>query len=332
MKRPLPPPIRQRGLSLLELLIATALGLLLGAAALQLLLEVRRSQASLERASLASESARFALHSLAHDARRAGFWAGLLPGHDDALAHRLPAGDPLHLQPPSACLAFAHWSATERDNRLRMPLQSFAAVPAGCESLLRQHKAGSDILLMRYAEAQPSSRIGNARLHLQVAFCHRQAAGSYWLGAEGFEGLQRDCQSPAPLHRYIERLYFIRQDHTLMRAERIGNDSSEWNLQPLVDGIEHLVVELGIDQPSAAGRFIRCPATGCSAPQLLDSVAVRLHVLSRAPQSEPLVAPARRYRMGESWYDVAKASRTRLRELHSLTLQLPHVATRRHRP
>ncbi|MCL7462791.1 PilW family protein [Pseudomonas sp. NW5] len=360
MRRPHPLQRRQHGLSLLELLLATTLGLLLGAAALQLLLEVRRNQAALERSALVSESARFALHSLASSSRQAGFWASFLPEHDNPYARQPLTGYPQRLQPPTPCLPFAQWSADEQDNRLRMPLQSFAAVPAGCESLLRQHKAGSDILLVRHVEAQPSSGVGNARLHLQVALCHRQPRGHYRLAASGFDALQRDCQTPAPLHRYLERLYFVRQDHTLMRAERIGNEGSEWNLQPLVDGIEQLVVELGLDQRDAegspvdyqrapqplAGRsqaryrgdgraegpFVRCPLQGCTADQLLAVVVVRLHVLARAAQRESLPGSQRRYQMGGSSYPVDERTGARLRELHSLSVLLPHVALRRQAP
>ncbi|MGC4010354.1 MAG: prepilin-type N-terminal cleavage/methylation domain-containing protein [Pseudomonas sp.] len=65
--------MRQRGLSLIELLVAMALGLLLLAGVIQVVLSSKRSYQSGVALAELQESGRFALEVVAQDLRNAGF-------------------------------------------------------------------------------------------------------------------------------------------------------------------------------------------------------------------------------------------------------------------
>lgn len=118
---------------------------------------------------------------------------------------------------------------------------------------------------------------------------------------------------------------------TLMRSELgLSANGKVEHLAPeaLVEGVEGFVVELGIDDTSASGaavnyaqavvwqdpankvvatnrgdgspdRYIRCTtAAPCTAPQLMNVVAVRLHVLARSLEASPGHVDTKTYVLG----------------------------------
>ncbi|GEM_PF-656224 len=156
--------MRQRGLSLVELLVATALGLLLLAGVIQVVLSSKRSyQASVALAEL-QETGRFALEAMAQDLRSAGF-TGACPG---GLVNACGAEGALFALEQSGIEGYA-------------PGMSAAAwVPSG-------RLANTDALLLRLASASTveTKSIAGNRLTL--------AAGSVVAGAVYLLSDQQSC-------------------------------------------------------------------------------------------------------------------------------------------
>lgn len=86
-----------RGLTLIELMVAMAIGLVLVLSMLVLYVNIARNQAQLGNTGRQVENGKFALQLLQDDVRHAGFWGDYLPRYDDKkfghtcrLPHRTP--------------------------------------------------------------------------------------------------------------------------------------------------------------------------------------------------------------------------------------------------
>ncbi len=341
----------QRGVSLIELMIAAALGLLLTLSILQLFLDVARSNDELARTSAQMESGRFALQLITHDLQHAGFWNGYLPEYDDLATDAAPEGYPDSFVAGNPCLPFTAWAGTPHytDNLLRMPVMSFAGVPEGCSGVIAQLKPDSDVLLIRHADLPGVSGSEAGRVHFQASWCDA-APRAYVLGRDGFDLRAMDCSTPAEIRRYVAHFYFVRRDNVLMRAEYIGSSGNEWSAQPLVAGVERLVIELGLDnrthdgQPldygqapprrgdGVADEFVRCPAQGCAAGQLIDAVAARVHLLVRSSEPSPGFIDAKQYRLGPLSVTPAADERAFQRHVYASSVRLTNIAARRAAP
>lgn len=340
---------RQHGLGLIELMIAMALGLLLTLSILQLFLDVTRSHDELARSAGQMENARFALQALTESLQHAGFWNGYLPEYDDLASSVPPPGYPQAFETGNPCLPFAAWASTPHyiDNLLRLPVMSFAGVPDGCSALITQLKPDSDVLLVRHAGLDSVASPESERVHFQVSGC-AATARAYVLARDGFDLTAMDCSTRAEIRRYAAHFYFVRRDNVLMRAEYVGGSgSSEWQSQPLVEGVERLVVELGLDNRTADGQpldysltpprrgdgvadeFVRCPAAGCTAAQLLDAVAARVHLLVRSSTPSPGFVDAKQYRLGPLTVTPGQGERGFQRHAYASAVRLTNIAGRR---
>ncbi|VXC06808.1 Prepilin-type N-terminal cleavage/methylation domain-containing protein [Pseudomonas sp. 8AS] len=350
---------RQAGLSLIELMVAMAIALLMMGAILQLFLDVTRTNDDMERTNAQIESGRFTFQAIGQGLLHAGFWDGYVPEYDDLASKDIPTGYPASFLAPDPCLAYASWTAQYRDNLLRMPVQSFAAVPSGCTGVIQDHKANSDILVVRHADTAVTATPDGSKVYLQVSYCNTASTYDYVLAKEGFSMTRRDCSTAAATRRYVANIYYLRNDNTLMRAEYVGG-ASEWNVQPLVDGVEGLVVELGIDHLSDSGAevnyasaitwadplnkvsptnrgdgapdggFVRCPAAGCSADQLINVVAAKLHVLVRATKPSPGYTDSKTYNLGA--VALGPFNDSIKRHAYTTAVRLNNVSARRETP
>src|SRR3982750_886238 len=74
---------RQRGFTLIELMVSVAIGMVIALALLMLLSNVNRNNAELARTNSVIENGRFSLQLLDADVSHAGFWGGFVPTFDD---------------------------------------------------------------------------------------------------------------------------------------------------------------------------------------------------------------------------------------------------------
>jgi len=354
---------RQSGFSLIELMVAMVIGLLIMTAVLQLFLDITRTNNEMARTNAQIENGRFSIQMISGDLMHAGFWDGHVPEYDDLTAADAPAGYPASFVPPAPCEALAAWTAVYTDNLLRMPLQSFAEVPVGCESVVQNHKTGTDVLVVRYADTTAlSAASASAGVpYFQASYCADDDNYEYVLGGSGFTLTKMDCVTPVDIRRFVAKIYFIRNDDTLMRAEFLG--SAGWSVQPLIDGVEGFVVELGVDDrrgtsavatvdytagvdwadplnkvlptnrgDGAPDTFVRCPGTGCSADELINVVAAKLHVLVRSIEPTPGYQDDKTYVLGTTSFTPTGAAQQFKRHVYSSSVRLTNVSARRETP
>ena len=357
----------QAGFSLIELMVAMVIGLLMLVAVLQLFLDITRTNDEMAKANAQIENGRFTIQLVSDDLMHAGFWDGYIPEYDDLTAEDAPAGYPASFVVPDPCLAFASWTPTYTDNLLRMPVQVFSAVPAGCTGVVQNHKSGTDVLVVRYADKSVSAPDGE-RVYFQTSFCSLVSPYAYVLAKAGFTLQKRDCLEAADTRRYVAHIYYIRDYSvtagdgipSLMRAEFVGGSGAEWSVQPLISGVERFRVELGIDNLSdtgaavdysaavnwadplnkssptnrgdgaSDGSFVHCPNGGCTEAQLLNGVVAKLYVLVRSLESTPGYTDDKSYALGSAVTETLGGGFKR--HLYSTTVRLHNVSARRETP
>ena len=152
------------------------------------------------------------------------------------------------------------------------------------------------------------------RPYLQATLCNTDpvpyVVGPF--GATQYPLMRKDCITPAALREYLVNVYFISAINgagekipTLMRLELAGSTMVR---VPLVEGIEELSIEYGIDddgdgEPDAYTAdpslyaFVGCAV--CTAVHNWSNVVTaRLHLLSRSTESSPGHVDTKRYELG----------------------------------
>lgn len=370
---------KQAGFNLVELMVASAVGLLIMLATLTLYLNVSRTNEEMVKTNTLVENGRFAIRLLQSDLMHAGFWGGYVPEFDDLTNKDIPNGYPpaspsTAADVPALCQAYASWSADYEQRVLSIPVQVYGAVPADCIT------ANTKVATSRYANSAKNvspmiiavrhsepceAQIGSATcplayggdLYLQVSYCRKGTrpmdfskvpgfhvdTESYVLSNQAADFTLRnlDCTTEAPtaapLRRYISNIYYVRDYSvtpgdgipTLVRnAFTVKDGALEYQAaEPLVEGIEDLRIELGIDNVSKSGEavdyeaallwadsfnkttarnrgdgvadgFVICPGEGCTALQLIGAVSAKVHVLVRSLQPTPGYTDTKTYQLG----------------------------------
>jgi prepilin-type N-terminal cleavage/methylation domain-containing protein len=179
--------MKQRGFTLVELMISMVMSLLILAALVSMFVNTSSSNREMERMNGLLENGRFTTQLLQQELVHAGYWGGYLPEFDD-LSSTVGAVDaPNGI--PDVCQAYNTWNSAYRSNLLGIPVQSADVLPAGpgCVAPLSQ-KAGTDVLIVRHADTcvpgtancEPDTA---GRLYLQSSLCRAEDNAGTALGA-----------------------------------------------------------------------------------------------------------------------------------------------------
>lgn len=263
--QPMPFSAYQMGVSLIELMISIAIGLVIMTGVLQLFADMIRSSNDLENSNAQIENGRFALQIIENDLVHAGFWGGFIPQFDDLTSTDIPIDAPSAV--PAPCQAFALWNVAYKTQLLGIPVQTYEEVPTGCEAVITSKKPNTDILIVRHADSCIAGAVGceadttgsaSPKVYFQPQFCGTDIASSYVyvLNTTGFTMQKRSCLATAlsEKRKYVANIYYVRDDNVLMRAEFGSAGGAAWGTaEPVVEGVEGFAVELGIDSVSDTG-------------------------------------------------------------------------------
>jgi type IV pilus assembly protein PilW len=320
-------PRRQRGFSLIELMIAVTIGLLITLALSALFLNITRNNSELSKVNSQIENGRFALQILEADLVHAGFWGELSP----AAATAIPA-DP--------CLAGASWNAAFKANMLGMPVMGYdsATVPATCTKISGA-LADGDVLMVRHANTCVTGAgcegdtLANPDdgPHLQVSGCTASPEAPYVIDSESaatFTLRDKNCTTVATRRKLVTNIYYLATSNgqpTLMRVSMI--DGAYQNAQPLIEGIEAMRFEYGIDSTGDGipDSYLSTPPTTLA--QLANIVAVKAHVLARSLEKSPGYTDSKTYQLGGTTFTPADAGYKR--HVFSTTIRLVNPSGRR---
>jgi type IV pilus assembly protein PilW len=273
VRRPPHPSLRQRGLTLIELMVSVTIMLIVLAALIALFLNVNSTQREMVKVNRQIESGRLSVFVLENEVSHAGFWENYMPEFDDLTVSGVPAKVPTG-NAPDPCLPYsvANWTDDFKRGLLDMPVQAYDAVPASCAGLLTNKKADTDVLVVRHAETcvagMPNCEADAlGKLYFQSSFCGTQKPSDFDLTTAGFATmLAKNCTAPSPKRKFISDIYYVRD-----YAETVGDgiptlarsrfDLSATGLAqqppvPLIEGVEGFRVELGLDTLSKTGAAV----------------------------------------------------------------------------
>jgi type IV pilus assembly protein PilW len=304
-------PLHQRGLSLIELMVAMVIGVVILLAVSQIFINNSRISGEVARTGRQIENGVFALQLLEDEISNAGFW-----GETNVSASGTV--------PPLCPAALA-----DLDNSMGYPVQPLTTGADDCDSPI---KAGTEALALRRASTCALDSVNcqayNVALnYLQVPACSTDAnmgVPQVKLSKGGLTGQTLKCDGTlAPIYRYLSRVYYITDNDELARMElgAAGYVTSG----ALVDGVEALHFSYGIDA-DADGQVEAYKDAPIDDAELGDVAAVRIWLVARNQTRSVNYTDTNTYQLGSFEYLVPAAFANQKRQVYSTTVTLRNVA------
>ena len=324
----------QRGISLIELMIAMALGLIIMTAIGSLFVASSRSHTELQKSAAQIENGRYSIETITEDLKHAGFYGRL-----SVLPALSGAPDPCETGSAATLLA-----ATT------LPVQAFRAAnftsrpditATSCGALLPNSNLapGSDVIVVRRGDthtmaAAETATLNEVYIQANSFLADIRFGNGNTLAVNGGTAnnstpatvLKKDL-TPADVRKYQVHVYFVAPCSVASGANgkcAVGDDSiptlkrlelkvdpSTGNLAmviaPLVEGIDYLKAEWGIDdQPTTINVSTNLPGDGVvdsyvAAPsnvQLSNAVAAKVFVLARNTEATSGYVDDKTYTLG----------------------------------
>jgi type IV pilus assembly protein PilW len=282
--------LRQRGFSLVELMVSIVIGLVILAAMVALFVNSSGSNRELARANSLIENGRLAIELLESDVVHAGYWGSYMPHFDDQTFGDVPDDVPASV--PNPCLPYySPWLDAEKSNLIHVPVNLYDS-DAFCPGVVLDKADDTDVLVVRHAELCEAGSGGNCEadidgnVYFQSSRCQGQTP-RYLFGTadDTVFGLdQLDCATATEKRKFVSNIYYVRDYAvtdgdgipTLVRSTfTMANPGDVPAQQPavaMIEGIEGFRVELGIDNRSEpyAGEPTGTPVDYTAAVDWLD--------------------------------------------------------------
>jgi type IV pilus assembly protein PilW len=332
------PALLVAGFSIIELMVALAIGSVLLLALATLFINTSAARTEIDKSSRQIESGRFAMQVLSDDIRHAGYYGPLInaPTNTGGLT-ALP-------DPCSSSLAVVQNSAF-------LPLQGYAgAASAGalglnCISSAAGYKANTSVLVVRRIDtsiATAATAPTTGHFNIQASGCagdpaayvlDKDATGPFTLHSNGAPGCTPITSAPpATLAPYYVRIYFISTCSntdcsasgadsvpTLKRIDIFPDTvSPSLAITPIVDGVENLQFDYGIDTTAAPGDgvpdvYTNTTGHAATTPQNITEwqnvMTVRVYLLARNLEASSGFTDQKTYQLGPVSYNSTDAYR-----------------------
>jgi len=241
---------RQRGLSLVELMIGVTIGLAMLAALGSLYVATSKARAEFNKTGEQVENGRYALESMVRDIEMAGFLGR--PGLPATLQYNLP----------DACTtAQTSMGFDNTTSPITVPVAlSGLATATAKPACLANVAAGTEALTVHYASGNVSAAVSGTEYYLQQSSCTSDTRQLiYDSKSANFTLLGKTCSSaiPAELRKYVVRTYYLAgcdncsaggdSTPTLKVAEFVNGSIQ---VSSLVAGIQDVHLSYGVDTDS----------------------------------------------------------------------------------
>jgi type IV pilus assembly protein PilW len=316
------PPHRQGGLSLVELMISLTIGVILLIGITSLIVQQSSSRDELEKSSRQIENGRYAMQILHDDIELAGYYGQYA---------NIPA--PTTGVVPDPCAT----SVASLDAAMPLPIQGYdfapsstAGSPISCLPSAN-YKPGTDILVIRRVDSASTSVAAASGMGGQV---YLQAnTGSHILNtgsnSSAFTLAYNTTTNTGleELRSYLVHIYFIspcsvptgplssnglptclttddngRPIPTLKRLELSASGASTTmnTLTPLVEGIENMQLDYGIDSDGDGypNSYATACATATDASNCANVMAIRVNLLARNIECTTSYLDTKSYNLG----------------------------------
>jgi type IV pilus assembly protein PilW len=285
---------RERGLTLVEIMIAMLLVLIATAGALALVARGRAAERTSEAVANLEEITDAAIAILVDELRMAGYLGLAAPGSTVAGASTIGALEAPGLSVTGGCGdSLAHdleRPVTAADGSYRVD----ASTPLRCSAGPNGRVVpGADTLTVRHASRESAPRdAGRLQIESSLRAARLMADGVARLGAS------------ARVHDLDVSVFYVSADSTaqrglpsLRRKRLIGGIRPAFQDEELVTGVEDLQVEFGLDDPDDADDAIDRWVTPSGIPADDTPRAIRLWIRARSdtPEGQAVVEPAVAY-------------------------------------
>jgi type IV pilus assembly protein PilW len=340
------------GLTLIEFMVSIVLGMVIIFALVLVFANMSRGSSEMAKTNRLIENGRFALQLLQGDVVHAGFWGEMeIPS-----ATNVP--DPC---PPTP---------TDGDylNMIAIPVQAYGKddVPSNC-TRVTPDVADTEVLVVRHANTcnfgEDCDGGADTGPHIQLSSCASDSE-SFRIRANpsnvDLNLKEKDCSVNSPRRKFVSNIYFVKNYSpypnkldkfplvpTLMRTSLVNGTYTV--PQALIEGIERLHVECGVDEKGANGlnisptnpgdgsaeSYYRCTDL-TTTDQLSNVVALRLHVLARNLDRTLRHEDTKKYIMGSVTVDMSDSTpplaREYKRHVFTSTVRLINPSARREKP
>jgi type IV pilus assembly protein PilW len=323
---------RQRGFTLIELMIAMMLGLMILSIVAALFEGTSRGRTEIERSDRLVESAQNALETLAEEVRHAGFYGEL---NFTGVAWQLPS--------PCA-VAAADLGYGYAPYQLPVAVRGYL----GDEDLppcIANRRAGTAALTLRRVDVAttPQAQAKNAAF-MQVSKCNKDIPPYWKVNSASAEFTLRniDCATTADIRRVLVRTYYVATCNecgtdTVPTLKRVELDGDKLVETPIAEGIENLQVEYGFDMDGdgIADRYRNALSgdAGAADNDWSNVVATRIHVVARSTEGDRKYSASvtKRFDFGQAGGGDA-GNDAYHRTMLSALVRIPNVAGKRENP
>ncbi len=276
---------RSRGFSLVELMVAMALGLVLVGGALAVHVQSNDAFHVTEKVSMLQENGRFALNTIIPDLRLAGYWGDT----EDPAAIARRTGDatnpmPAAVTPGNDCYAGAYLNVLVRLEAANDDQIGANNPFLGCVSE-DMRLAGTDIAIARHVATTPTAP--GAIVAGQLYVISSVATGEIFVGGQP---IPTGYAAGDQIHALVTNVYYVSPnssagDGTPSLRRLVLRPGPEWVDEELIPGVEDLQVQLGIDTDNdlAVNSYLDPGAAAIAANPV---VAARLWVRVRDENRE----------------------------------------------
>lgn len=328
----------QRGLTLIELMLAATLGLLISGVVLGLYINTTRGLAQNERYAWMQENARFALRALSEDLTMTDFWGQVIPTDVITTGVTPTAGDcgeDIDVFDASTAILL-------NNNHASPAVTHFTP----CAALTADLRPNTDLLALKRVEGSStaSTFVDTADIdgdsdttEILTLGASDLSSGVVYLRSTRNSGTFIDDASSGNLPgtgqsdwRYIPRIYFVR-DYYETAGDQIPSlcrltisDADLVTTQCIAEGIEDFHVQFGLDtdQDAIANLYTSTPTLG----EMENAVSARVYLLARSIDPDPHFSNDTVYVLGDAV--IAAANDGFYRRVYSTTVALRNAASR----
>lgn len=297
-----------RGVSLVELMVAIAIGLVLVASLVTLFATSSHTTAEIDKSMRQIENGRYATELLSENISISGYYGELTT-------------EGISLGIPAVCATA--FNLLGWDNGLAaapvvaaapLPMTGLSAVNAAALACLSNHKAGTVALVLRHLDpafVAPGTAT-NGNVYLQTSRCATDPVATRFIASTAsadFTLKDLNCVSINKVQRYVTRLYYIAACNecgvdTIPTLKRVELQGTQLVVSPLVEGIEDVAYDYGFDTNNdGVPDTYRTGLSGTAGAQDNDwrnVVGIRVHLLSRTTEPSADFTDSKSYALGLS--------------------------------
>ncbi|MEK6592717.1 MAG: PilW family protein [Pseudomonadota bacterium] len=305
------------GFTIVEMMVALTVGLFLVGGLISLLVSTSAARTELDKSSRQIENGRYALQLLSDDVRHAGFLGTYMPSGAAATA-------------PDPCATAVVNLGFATSPALQVPVSVYGYDGSAADpSCVTDRLAGTGILVVRRVSTTgvPAASPVAGEVYFQSSSCAPLAPppeAAFVIGTGGFTLQQKDCATAALLNKYMVRVYYVSSCNVCAPSDNIPTlKVAEYflgamTITPLVEGIQNMQVEYGIDMDNdggpdcyisnpdlpAAGEIATCInpagywATATAIQNWSNVMTVRINILARNNEPSGDWSDTRTYNLG----------------------------------